>query len=183
MLQGPFPSGLRCADWSVNSKTYVDLSLLTDSTIWCEIPIICLVEAHFLLCRDVLQSVLRNSVHYSQEKDDQNDTGEGLPKAIVLIRPVTKHLIRSSLEPPFLCLSSRPYTFVWLEELFPERFPHAHILILALNLYRFLRGYVWLRDTVGPTDYFLDLGRWDNIAQGAVNAVMSWIGDFLVVCL
>jgi len=52
---------------------------------------------------------------------------------------------------------------------------------VALNLYRLLRGYVWLRDTVGPTDYFLDLGRWDNIAHDAINAIMSWIGDFLVI--
>jgi len=52
---------------------------------------------------------------------------------------------------------------------------------IAVNLYRLLRGYVWLRDTVGPTAYFLNLGRWDNIAHDAINAVVTWIGDFLVI--
>ena len=57
------------------------------------------------------------------------------------------------------------------------------IFTVGVNLYRLLRGYVWLRDTVGPTAYFLDLGRWDNIAHDAINAVVTWFGDFLVVCL
>jgi hypothetical protein len=57
------------------------------------------------------------------------------------------------------------------------------IFTVGVNLYRLLRGYVWLRDTVGPAAYFLDLGRWDNIAHDAINAVVTWIGDFLVVRL
>ncbi|KAF9030979.1 hypothetical protein BDZ89DRAFT_949212 [Hymenopellis radicata] len=52
---------------------------------------------------------------------------------------------------------------------------------VAINLYRLLRGYVWLRETVGPANYFLDLGRWDNIAHDALNAVMTWMGDALVI--
>ncbi|KZT30083.1 hypothetical protein NEOLEDRAFT_1174421 [Neolentinus lepideus HHB14362 ss-1] len=52
---------------------------------------------------------------------------------------------------------------------------------IALNLYRLLRGYVWLAANPGPVAYFNDLGRWDNIAHDAINAVVTWIGDSLVI--
>ncbi|KAF8993548.1 hypothetical protein BDQ17DRAFT_1451628 [Cyathus striatus] len=52
---------------------------------------------------------------------------------------------------------------------------------VGLNLYRLLRGYVWLRDTVGPENYFLDLGRWDNILHDLINALITWCADFLVI--
>jgi hypothetical protein len=48
-------------------------------------------------------------------------------------------------------------------------------------MYRLLRGYVYLRDTIGPVAYFSDLGRWDNIAHDATNAMMTWLGDGLAV--
>ncbi|KAL0955936.1 hypothetical protein HGRIS_002123 [Hohenbuehelia grisea] len=51
----------------------------------------------------------------------------------------------------------------------------------ALNLYRLLKGYIWLVDTVKPETYFLDLGRWENVAHNAFNAIMTWIADFLVI--
>lgn len=54
--------------------------------------------------------------------------------------------------------------------------------VIGLNLYRLLRGYVWLRSTIGPANYFLDLGRWDNIAHDLVNALTTWFADFLLVC-
>uniref|UniRef100_A0A0W0F1M6 Uncharacterized protein n=1 Tax=Moniliophthora roreri TaxID=221103 RepID=A0A0W0F1M6_MONRR len=54
----------------------------------------------------------------------------------------------------------------------------AHI---ALNLYRLLRGYVYLRDSVGPGNYFNDLGRMDNIAHDALNAIQTWMGDSLII--
>ncbi|KAF8582180.1 hypothetical protein K439DRAFT_1391994 [Ramaria rubella] len=52
---------------------------------------------------------------------------------------------------------------------------------IAVNLYRLLRGYVWLVDNPGPVIYFNDLGRWENIAHDAINAVMTWIGDMLLI--
>ncbi|KAL0955937.1 hypothetical protein HGRIS_002123 [Hohenbuehelia grisea] len=52
---------------------------------------------------------------------------------------------------------------------------------IALNLYRLLKGYIWLVDTVKPETYFLDLGRWENVAHNAFNAIMTWIADFLVI--
>ncbi|KAF9270697.1 hypothetical protein L218DRAFT_51479 [Marasmius fiardii PR-910] len=54
----------------------------------------------------------------------------------------------------------------------------AHV---AVNLYRLLRGYVYLRETVGPTNYFIDLGRPDNVTHGVLNALMTWMGDSLVI--
>lgn len=54
-------------------------------------------------------------------------------------------------------------------------------LHIALNLYRFLRGYVWLAADPGPVAYFNGLGRWDNIAHDAINAIVTWIGDSLVI--
>ncbi|KII86505.1 hypothetical protein PLICRDRAFT_44102 [Plicaturopsis crispa FD-325 SS-3] len=54
----------------------------------------------------------------------------------------------------------------------------AHI---AINLYRMLRGYVWLVADPGPAVYFADLQRWDNIAHDALNAFMTWLGDSLVI--
>ncbi|KAJ8522333.1 hypothetical protein ONZ45_g1112 [Pleurotus djamor] len=52
---------------------------------------------------------------------------------------------------------------------------------ITLNVYRLLRGYVFLRNTVGPDSYFADLGRWDNIAHDATNAIMTWLGDGLAI--
>ncbi|KAF8524146.1 hypothetical protein BU17DRAFT_85253 [Hysterangium stoloniferum] len=52
---------------------------------------------------------------------------------------------------------------------------------IALNLYRLLRGYVWLAEDPGPVLYFNDLGRWENIAHDAINAVMTWLGDMLLI--
>ncbi|KDQ28144.1 hypothetical protein PLEOSDRAFT_157989 [Pleurotus ostreatus PC15] len=52
---------------------------------------------------------------------------------------------------------------------------------VALNFYRLLRGYVWLREEVGPENYFLDLGRWDNVAHNALNAIMTWVADCLII--
>ncbi|KAF8524145.1 hypothetical protein BU17DRAFT_85252 [Hysterangium stoloniferum] len=52
---------------------------------------------------------------------------------------------------------------------------------IAVNLYRLLRGYVWLVEDPGPVIYFNDLGRWENIAHDAINAVMTWIGDVLLI--
>jgi len=52
---------------------------------------------------------------------------------------------------------------------------------IAVNLYRLLRGYVWLVEDPGPVIYFNDLGRWENIAHDAINAVMTWIGDMLLI--
>ncbi|KAL0581091.1 hypothetical protein V5O48_000985 [Marasmius crinis-equi] len=54
----------------------------------------------------------------------------------------------------------------------------AHV---AINLYRLLQGYVYQRETVGPANYFNDLGRWDNIAHNALNALMTWMGDSLII--
>lgn len=53
----------------------------------------------------------------------------------------------------------------------------------AINLYRLLRGYVWLAADPGPDVYFTDLTRWDNITHDAINAIMTWIGDSLVVSI
>lgn len=44
-----------------------------------------------------------------------------------------------------------------------------------------LNGYVWLADSVGPAQYFGDLGRWETITHDALNAFITWVGDFLVV--
>ncbi|KAK1234860.1 hypothetical protein PQX77_001954 [Marasmius sp. AFHP31] len=54
----------------------------------------------------------------------------------------------------------------------------AHV---GVNLYRLLRGYVYLRETIGPTAYFNDLGRPDNVTHGVLNALMTWMGDSLVI--
>jgi hypothetical protein len=54
---------------------------------------------------------------------------------------------------------------------------------LSYQLYRLLRGYVWPAADPSSTAHFNDLGRWDNIAHDAINAVMSWIDDSLVVCM
>ncbi|KAL0567722.1 hypothetical protein V5O48_014274 [Marasmius crinis-equi] len=54
----------------------------------------------------------------------------------------------------------------------------AHV---GVNLYRLLRGYVYLRETIGPTNYFNDLGRPDNVTHGVLNALMTWMGDSLVI--
>jgi len=52
---------------------------------------------------------------------------------------------------------------------------------VGINLYRLLRGYVWLAANPGPAAYFGDLSRWDNIAHDAINAVVTWIGDSLMI--
>ncbi|KAG7099697.1 hypothetical protein E1B28_001517 [Marasmius oreades] len=52
---------------------------------------------------------------------------------------------------------------------------------VAINLYRLLQGYVYQRTTVGPENYFADLGRWDNIVHDALNALMTWMGDSLII--
>ncbi|KAF8880628.1 hypothetical protein BD779DRAFT_1069533 [Infundibulicybe gibba] len=52
---------------------------------------------------------------------------------------------------------------------------------VAINFYRLLRGYIWLRDTVGPEAYFGDFQRWDNTANDALLFIMTWIGDALVI--
>ncbi|KAL0068588.1 hypothetical protein AAF712_004303 [Marasmius tenuissimus] len=57
----------------------------------------------------------------------------------------------------------------------------AHMSLTAINLYRLLQGYVYQRGTVGPTDYFNDLGRWDNVAHNALNALQTWMGDSLII--
>ncbi|KAJ2918809.1 hypothetical protein MD484_g1612, partial [Candolleomyces efflorescens] len=54
-------------------------------------------------------------------------------------------------------------------------------LHIALNLYRLLRGFILLREVVTPHDYFLDLGRWDNVAHDLINAITTWLADFLVI--
>ena len=46
-----------------------------------------------------------------------------------------------------------------------------------------MRGYVWLAADPGPVIYFSELGRWENLAHDAMNAVVLWIGDALIVCL
>jgi hypothetical protein len=53
--------------------------------------------------------------------------------------------------------------------------------ILAINLYRVLRAYVWLAEEVGTAAYLGNLERWDNIAHDTLNAFMTWVGDCLVV--
>jgi len=60
---------------------------------------------------------------------------------------------------------------------------HREHLEIAINLYRLLRAYVYLRDTVGPENYWLNLGTWDNLAHDAFNAMMTWTGDGLVVSM
>jgi len=52
---------------------------------------------------------------------------------------------------------------------------------IAINVYRLLRGYVWLVADPGPVVYFSDLGRWENVAHDAINGIMTWIGDFLLI--
>ncbi|KAF9270694.1 hypothetical protein L218DRAFT_849536 [Marasmius fiardii PR-910] len=52
---------------------------------------------------------------------------------------------------------------------------------VAINLYRLLQGYVYQRKTVGPENYFADLGRWDNITHDTLNALMTWMGDSLII--
>ncbi|KAJ8488673.1 hypothetical protein ONZ45_g13866 [Pleurotus djamor] len=52
---------------------------------------------------------------------------------------------------------------------------------IALNVLRLLRGYVFLSGEVGPAQYFLDLGRWENVAHDALNAFMTWIADGLII--
>lgn len=52
---------------------------------------------------------------------------------------------------------------------------------VGINLYRLLKGYVYLEDTIGPAVYFGDLTRWENVLHEILNALTTWIGDFLVV--
>jgi hypothetical protein len=59
----------------------------------------------------------------------------------------------------------------------------ALIRFSAINLYRMLRGYVWLADSVGPTVYWENLSRWDNITHGALNMFTTLVGDCVIVCL
>ncbi|KIM79209.1 hypothetical protein PILCRDRAFT_10620 [Piloderma croceum F 1598] len=54
----------------------------------------------------------------------------------------------------------------------------AHV---AINLYRMLRGYVWLADSVGPAAYWENLSRWDTIAHGALNTFTTLVGDCLII--
>ncbi|KZP16475.1 hypothetical protein FIBSPDRAFT_865977 [Athelia psychrophila] len=54
----------------------------------------------------------------------------------------------------------------------------AHI---GVNLHRVLNAYVYEVDTIGPAAYFSDLGRWDNVVQNTLNALMTWIGDGLII--
>jgi len=52
----------------------------------------------------------------------------------------------------------------------------------AINLYRLLQGYVWLRDAPGgPAAYFGELGRWDHILKDSIYVAQSIIGDSVVV--
>jgi hypothetical protein len=57
----------------------------------------------------------------------------------------------------------------------------ALILILAINLYRVLRAYVWLADAVGPAAYLANLSRWDFVAHNVLSTFTTWVGDCLVV--
>lgn len=50
-----------------------------------------------------------------------------------------------------------------------------------MNLHRVLNAYVYEVDTIGPVAYFSDLTRWDNVLQNSLNAVMTWVGDGLVI--
>ncbi|KAF9465436.1 hypothetical protein BDZ94DRAFT_1214614 [Collybia nuda] len=52
---------------------------------------------------------------------------------------------------------------------------------IALNLYRMIQAYIWLRDSVGPVFYLLDMRRWDNIAHNLNLCFMTWLGDALVI--
>ncbi|KAF8890965.1 hypothetical protein BD779DRAFT_1438076 [Infundibulicybe gibba] len=52
---------------------------------------------------------------------------------------------------------------------------------ISLNLFRVLKAYVWLRGVMAPTEYLLDLSRWDIIMKNTVNAVTTWLADFLVI--
>lgn len=101
------------------------------------------------------------------------------------IRTNTFYRLSLLLHSFFLLLSL--FTSVWLQL---ENFssvsfdrtlsPSSHTP--GINLYRLLRGYVWLAADPGPAEYFGDLSRWDNIAHDAINAVVTWIGDSLMVC-
>jgi len=53
---------------------------------------------------------------------------------------------------------------------------------LAVNLYRLLRGYVWLRDAQGgPAAYFDDLAKWDHMLKFAIYVTETVVGDALVI--
>ncbi|KAG7099699.1 hypothetical protein E1B28_001519 [Marasmius oreades] len=75
-------------------------------------------------------------------------------------------------------LHSRPSKIFFVATLVMWINCSAHV---AVNLYRLLRGYVYLRETVGPTNYFNDLGRPDKVVAGVLNALMTWMGDSLVI--
>lgn len=53
----------------------------------------------------------------------------------------------------------------------------------GLNIYRLLRAYVWLWDTVGPVNYFLDRSRWDNLVQDLISMLTTWLANCLLVQL
>ncbi|KAF8576711.1 hypothetical protein K439DRAFT_1664515 [Ramaria rubella] len=53
---------------------------------------------------------------------------------------------------------------------------------MGINLYRLLRGYVWLRDAPGgPAAYFADLARWDHIVKDSIYVTQTLLGDTLVI--
>ncbi len=66
-------------------------------------------------------------------------------------------------------------------KIYPRNHSSDPLLSQGINLYRLLRGYVWLAANPGPAVYFGDLSRWDNIAHDAINAIVTWIGDSLMV--
>jgi len=52
---------------------------------------------------------------------------------------------------------------------------------MSLQMYRYTRAFILLVDPQGPLFYYLDLSRWDNMANNILLCLMTWIGDALVI--
>ncbi|KAF8908131.1 hypothetical protein CPB84DRAFT_1767362 [Gymnopilus junonius] len=52
---------------------------------------------------------------------------------------------------------------------------------LFLQMYRYTRAFILLVEPQGPLIYYIDLSRWDSMANNILLCLMSWIGDALVI--
>jgi hypothetical protein len=54
---------------------------------------------------------------------------------------------------------------------------------IVTSLYRLTRGYVDVVTPPGPVYYYFEFTRWDNFSHLVILAIVTWIGDGLVVSL
>ncbi|KAF9004534.1 hypothetical protein BDQ17DRAFT_1304591 [Cyathus striatus] len=54
----------------------------------------------------------------------------------------------------------------------------AHIVV---NLFRLIRLFIFHDDLEGLSDYLMDFQQWDTLAHNVMIAVMTWLGDALVI--